>query len=112
MPICDRCQADLNYPQELPPEVDPNLQIIKIPAREVHITFTELSLLRLLWHHRGQQITSERMINYLWGSMSPEDGSRTIRVHISRLRRKLTGLPYAIGNYYGSYSFRLLDRGC
>lgn len=109
MPVCDRCKADLNYPQELPPEVDPDLQIIKVPAHEVSITLMELNLLRLLWHHRGHQITTERVMRYLWGDSPPENEVETIRVLITKLRKKLTGLPYLIRNHYGSYSLWILE---
>lgn len=111
MPLCDRCKVDLNYPQELPPEVDRNLQIISIPAREVHFTTTELNLLRLFWSRRGQQVASERIITYLWGHRPPEREIDTLHVHINRLRKKLIGSPYLIRNHYGSYSFWILSDG-
>ncbi|MBI3947163.1 MAG: response regulator transcription factor [Armatimonadetes bacterium] len=52
------------------------------------LTFQEYELLRYLMEHRGRVFTRERLLNELWG-YDYYGGTRTVDVHVRRLRAKL-----------------------
>ena len=47
------------------------------------------ALLALLLVHANQTLTSERLIDELWGESPPANAPKTLQVHISRLRKAL-----------------------
>jgi predicted ATPase/DNA-binding SARP family transcriptional activator/class 3 adenylate cyclase len=47
------------------------------------------ALLALLLVHAGETLGTERLIDELWGERAPATGSKTVQVHISRLRKAL-----------------------
>ena len=61
---------------------------ISIDGSPVEITFKEYELLRFLATHRGRVFTREALLNHVWG-YDYYGGTRTIDVHIRRVRAKL-----------------------
>ena len=49
------------------------------------------ALLALLLLHAGETLTSDRLIDELWGERPPAAAAKTLQMHISRLRKALAG---------------------
>ena len=64
-----------------------NYQVFE-SGRSVSLTFKEFELLRFLMTHNQQVFTRESLLNRVWG-YNYYGGSRTVDVHIRRLRSKL-----------------------
>jgi DNA-binding response OmpR family regulator len=62
---------------------------ISLDGAPVEVTFKEYELLRFLATHRGRVFTREALLNHVWG-YDYYGGTRTIDVHIRRLRAKLS----------------------
>ena len=59
-----------------------------IDGTPIELTFKEYEVLRFLATHRGRVFTREALLNHVWG-YDYYGGTRTIDVHIRRLRSKL-----------------------
>lgn len=59
-----------------------------VNERSVDLTYTEYELLRFLASNRGRVFSRETLLNKVWG-YDYFGGSRTVDVHIRRLRAKL-----------------------
>ncbi len=64
-----------------------NYQVFEA-GRAITLTFKEFELLRFLMAHTQQVFTRETLLNRVWG-YNYYGGSRTVDVHIRRLRSKL-----------------------
>jgi predicted ATPase/DNA-binding SARP family transcriptional activator len=51
------------------------------------------ALLAVLLLHRGETLGTERLIDELWGGRPPATAAKSLRVHVSRLRRALSAGP-------------------
>ena len=66
-----------------------------IDGREIQLTFQEFELLAFLAAHPGTVFTRAELVEKVWHRTLAQDGrpvardSRTVDVHVSRLRRKL-----------------------
>ena len=49
------------------------------------------ALLALLLLHAGETLTSDRLIDELWGERPPAAAAKTLQMQISRLRKALAG---------------------
>jgi DNA-binding SARP family transcriptional activator len=49
------------------------------------------ALLAVLLLHRGETLSTERLIDELWGERAPATAAKTVQVYISRLRKALAG---------------------
>jgi DNA-binding response OmpR family regulator len=72
--------------------VDQANYAVTIAGQPLELTFKEYELLRFLATHRGRVFTREALLNQVWG-YDYYGGTRTVDVHIRRIRAKL-GLPY------------------
>ncbi len=72
--------------------VDLARRIVKARGREVQLTPTEYSLLRVLITHAGKVLTHHQLLREVWGP-GYEDESHLLRVNISNLRGKLEAEP-------------------
>jgi DNA-binding response OmpR family regulator len=63
---------------------------VSVRGRAVTLTFKEYELLRFLATHPGKVFTRDRLLNHVWG-YDYYGGTRTVDVHIRRLRSKLRG---------------------
>jgi DNA-binding response OmpR family regulator len=61
---------------------------VAIEGRMLELTFKEYELLRFLVTHRGRVFTREALLNQVWG-YDYYGGTRTVDVHIRRIRAKL-----------------------
>ncbi len=61
---------------------------VRVAGREVALTRREFDLLEDLTGHRGRVLTRERLLERVWGYDHPGE-TRTVDVHIRRLREKL-----------------------
>ena len=61
---------------------------VTVRGRPVTLTFKEFELLRFLATHPGKVFTRDRLLNHVWG-YDYYGGTRTVDVHIRRLRSKL-----------------------
>ena len=61
---------------------------VAVDTRSLELTFKEYELLRFLVSHRGRVFTREALLNQVWG-YDYYGGTRTVDVHIRRIRAKL-----------------------
>ncbi len=69
-----------------------NYQVFE-SGRAITLTYKEFELLRFLMTHAGSVFGREQLLNRVWG-YHYYGGSRTVDVHIRRLRSKLAGSRY------------------
>jgi DNA-binding response OmpR family regulator len=85
--------------------IDPNRFSVRCRGREVRLTRKEFALLAELSRNPGRVMTREMLLDRVWGLAYYGD-SRTLDVHIRRLRQKL-GEPALIETVTGvGYRFR------
>ena len=68
----------------------------KVRGRPLDLTYKEFELLRFLAQHPGRVYTREQLLSEVWG-YDYFGGTRTVDVHIRRLRAKLGDLESLIG---------------
>lgn len=61
---------------------------VRAGGRPLDLTFKEFELLRYLVHHPGRVVTRDTLLQEVWGA-DYYGGTRTVDVHIRRLRAKL-----------------------
>jgi DNA-binding response OmpR family regulator len=71
-----------------PITIDVPARRVLVDGNEVALTRKEFDLLAHLIRHRGRVLTRERLLERVWGYDYPGE-TRTVDVHIRRLRRKL-----------------------
>ncbi len=72
---------------------------VTVDGAEVQLTQREFELLEYLVRHRGQVVTRDRLLESVWGFVSPGE-TRTVEVHVASLRKKL-GRPELIRTVRG-----------
>jgi len=70
--------------------IDRSAHRVKRDGRDVHLGPTEFRLLDYFMQHPGRVFSREQLLNAVWGSDVYVE-TRTVDVHIGRLRRALTG---------------------
>jgi two-component system, OmpR family, KDP operon response regulator KdpE len=75
-----------------PLEVDLTARLVKVAGREVRLTATEYSLLRLFIQHAGKVLTHRMILREVWGPNAVEQ-THYLRVYIAHLREKLEAEP-------------------
>jgi len=73
-------------------EIDIARRIVKRAGDEVDLTRTEFDILAYLAQNPGRVLTSKMILEKVWGPEYIED-ARTLRVHISHLRKKIEPDP-------------------
>ncbi len=74
---------------ELPPfRVDRNARVITINDQAIELTSREFELSLFLFERQGQVVSRTHLLEVVW-QRSADVNTRTVDVHISRLRRKL-----------------------
>jgi two-component system KDP operon response regulator KdpE len=71
-----------------PLEIDLSQRVVRLRGREIHLTATEYSLIRLLAHHIGRVVTHSQILREVWGPNAAEQ-RQYLRVYFGQLRRKL-----------------------
>lgn len=81
----------------------------KVNGRQLDLTYKEFELLRFLAQQPGRVFTREQLLSEVWG-YDYFGGTRTVDVHIRRLRAKLGDLESLIGTVRNvGYRFNLSD---
>ena len=81
----------------------------KINGRPLDFTFKEFELLRFLAQHPGRVFSREQLLSEVWG-YDYFGGTRTVDVHIRRLRAKLGDFEALIGTVRNvGYRFNVED---
>lgn len=69
---------------------------VKVNERTLDLTFKEFELLRFLAQHPNRVFTREQLLSEVWG-YDYFGGTRTVDVHVRRLRAKLGDMEQLIG---------------
>ncbi|MBI5162047.1 MAG: response regulator transcription factor [Micrococcales bacterium] len=81
----------------------------KVHGRPLDLTFKEFELLRFLATHPSRVFTREQLLSEVWG-YDYFGGTRTVDVHVRRLRAKLGELDSLIGTVRNvGYRFNVYD---
>jgi DNA-binding response OmpR family regulator len=81
----------------------------KVHGRPLDLTYKEFELLKFLAQHPGRVFSREQLLSEVWG-YDYFGGTRTVDVHIRRLRAKLGDLESLIGTVRNvGYRFSPLD---
>jgi len=87
--------------------VDLSRHTVSDDSREVTLTAKEFLLLRFFLEHRGRVITRDRLLEDVWGYRYT-GGTRTVDVHVRRLREKLPVLVDALVTVK-QFGYKLVD---
>ncbi|MGB5105187.1 MAG: response regulator [Candidatus Zixiibacteriota bacterium] len=71
-----------------PLKIDYAARIVSVDGKEVHLTATEYSLLRLLARNAGKVVTHTQILREVWGPTAVEQ-RQYLRVYFGQLRKKL-----------------------
>jgi DNA-binding response OmpR family regulator len=102
----DVAEAPLTF-REL--RVDPARRTVRWKDRDVRLTAKEFGLLLALLEARGRVLSRQVLLEQVWG-YSYSEGTRTVDVHVRRLREKVPELAAAILTVK-SLGYRLAEDG-
>ena len=88
--------------------IDPHERTVTADGRTTTLTVTELSLLVHLAQASPRVVTRGQLLASVWGGRDVPDGSRTVDVHVRRLREK-TGLADLVVTARGT-GYRIAPR--
>jgi two-component system alkaline phosphatase synthesis response regulator PhoP len=88
--------------------IDVERHSVRVSGDEVQLTAKEFLLLQYLVEHRGRVLSRDLLLTDVWGYQYT-GGTRTVDVHIRRLREKLPALAAAIVTVK-QFGYRLDDR--
>ena len=91
-----------------PITIDVERHFVEIDGQEVKLTAKEFLLLQYLVEHRGRVLSRDLLLTDVWGYQYT-GGTRTVDVHIRRLREKVAFLADAITTIK-QFGYRLEDR--
>jgi DNA-binding response OmpR family regulator len=87
--------------------VDPERHTVLLDGREVTLTAKEFLLLVYLLQHRGRVLSRDILLEQVWGYRYT-GGTRTVDVHVRRLREKLPLLAEALVTVK-QFGYKLVD---
>jgi DNA-binding response OmpR family regulator len=90
-----------------PIRIDPVKHVITHDGQDVRLTAKEFLLLRYMIEHRGRVLSRDLLLTDVWG-YNYTGGTRTVDVHIRRLREKLPILTTALTTIK-QFGYRLQD---
>jgi DNA-binding response OmpR family regulator len=91
-----------------PLTIDVERHAVHVGSQEVRLTAKEFLLLQYLLEHRGRVLSRDLLLSDVWGYQYT-GGTRTVDVHIRRLREKLPLLTDAIVTIK-QFGYRLEER--
>jgi DNA-binding response OmpR family regulator len=87
--------------------IDADRHTVTVDGRDVRLTAKEFLLLQYLMLHRGRVLSRDLLLTDVWGYQYT-GGTRTVDVHVRRLREKLPVLAEAIETVK-QFGYKLLD---
>ena len=87
--------------------VDPERHTVTASGQPVTLTAKEFLLLQYLLMHRGRVLSRDLLLTDVWG-YKYTGGTRTVDVHVRRLREKLPPLEQALVTVK-QFGYKLLD---
>ncbi|HYU77686.1 MAG TPA: response regulator transcription factor [Vicinamibacterales bacterium] len=87
--------------------VDVERHIVRVDHSEVKLTAKEFLLLQYLMQHRGRVLSRDLLLTDVWG-YSYTGGTRTVDVHVRRLREKVPLLEDALVTVK-QFGYKLVD---
>jgi DNA-binding response OmpR family regulator len=90
-----------------PIAVDADRHVVAIDSREIALTAKEFLLLAYFVQHRGRVLSRDVLLTDVWGYRYT-GGTRTVDVHVRRLREKLPLLTDALVTVK-QFGYKLLD---
>jgi two-component system alkaline phosphatase synthesis response regulator PhoP len=90
-------------------ELDRSRHTVRWQGQAIHLTAKEFSLLAALVEARGRVLSRQALLENVWG-YSYAEGTRTVDVHVRRLREKLPGLAERLITVK-SLGYRLVPEG-
>ena len=91
-----------------PITIDADKHQVALDGEEVRLTAKEFLLLQYLLQHKGRVLSRDLLLSDVWG-YNYTGGTRTVDVHIRRLREKLPPLTDAIETIK-QFGYKLIDR--
>jgi two-component system alkaline phosphatase synthesis response regulator PhoP len=91
-----------------PISIDGDRHLVELDGEEVRLTAKEFLLLQYLVQRRGRVLSRDVLLSDVWGYQYT-GGTRTVDVHVRRLREKLPVLAEAIETIK-QFGYRLVDR--
>ncbi len=91
-----------------PIELHKHDELVTLHGEVVKLTAKDFQLTRYMFEHQGELVSREQLLKTIWG-ISETVNTRTVDVHMSRIRRKLEIKPdmgYKIKTIY-QYGYRL-----
>lgn len=93
--------------------LDEDRRRVQLDGEEIQLTVKEFDLLALMWKNPGRVFTREKLLDLVWGFEFCGD-TRTVDVHIRRLREKIErdpAVPRFVKTRWGvGYYFEESDR--
>jgi DNA-binding response OmpR family regulator len=90
-----------------PLSIDLDRHVVAVSGAEVRLTAKEFLLLQYLMAHRGRVLSRDLLLSDVW-DYSYTGGTRTVDVHVRRLREKVPFLADAIVTVK-QFGYKLLD---
>jgi len=91
-----------------PITIDPDRHQVVLDGQEIKLTAKEFLLLQYLVQHKGRVLSRDLLLSDVWG-YHYTGGTRTVDVHIRRLREKLPPLSDAIETIK-QFGYKLIER--
>jgi DNA-binding response OmpR family regulator len=91
-----------------PISIDVEKHTVMLDGDEIRLTAKEFLLLQYLLQHKGRVLSRDLLLSDVWGYQYT-GGTRTVDVHIRRLREKLPPLSDAIETIK-QFGYKLVDR--
>ena len=88
--------------------INPANYEVSVKGRRVNLRFKEYELLRLLASSPGRVFTRESLLNHVWG-YDYFGGTRTVDVHIRRLRSKIENAEHSFIETIWNVGYRFRD---
>jgi two-component system alkaline phosphatase synthesis response regulator PhoP len=90
-----------------PISIDSDRHQVMLEGQEVRLTAKEFVLLHYLIQHRGRVLSRDVLLTDVWGYRYT-GGTRTVDVHVRRLREKLPLLATALATVK-QFGYKLLE---
>jgi DNA-binding response OmpR family regulator len=88
--------------------VDTEKHTVALEGRDVTLTAKEFLLLEYLMRHRGRVLSRDHLLEHVWGYRYT-GGTRTVDVHVRRLREKLPVLTDALATVK-QFGYKLVEQ--